>query len=107
MFISEFGSLSNFKKEFTAAATNIEGSGWAILGWHPVLKKFMILTAEKHQNLTIWEFMPILAIDMWEHSYFLDHKNLKAKYIEALWNIINWDVVAARYMAIKNRYLYK
>lgn len=103
MFTSEFGGFNKFKKEFSTAAITIEGNGWAILGWHPILKKVLILTAENHQNLTIWDYIPILVIDVWEHSYFLQYLNLKAKYIESIWNIINWDVVNERYMNIKNK----
>lgn len=105
MFITEFGGFTNFKKEFSAAATTIEGNGWAILGWHPILKKYLILTAENHQNLTIWDYDPVLVIDTWEHSYFLQYLNQKAKYIESIWNIINWDVVNDRYMKIKKDYI--
>ncbi len=102
MFISEFGGFSNFKKEFSTAATTIEGNGWAMLGWHPILKKFLILTAENHQNLTIWNYIPILVIDVWEHSYFLQYLSSKTNYIENIWNIINWNVVNKRYIDITN-----
>lgn len=102
MLSDEFGGYSKFKKEFSAAATTIEGNGWAILGWHPVLEKFLILTAENHQNLTIWDYVPILVIDVWEHSYFLQYLSSKPNYIESIWNIINWDVVNKRFVDIRN-----
>lgn len=104
LFNNEFGGFAKFKKEFSTAATTIEGNGWAILGWHPILKKFLILTAENHQNLTIWDYDPILVIDVWEHSYFLQYLNLKAKYIDSIWNIINWDIVDERLKKIKSMY---
>jgi Fe-Mn family superoxide dismutase len=100
LLIREFGSVDDFKKEFTAAATNIEGNGWAIFGWHSMLNKYLILTAENHQNLTIWDYEPIFVVDMWEHSYFLQNLNLKTKYMENIWNIVNWDELNKRYLKI-------
>lgn len=101
-FENEFNGISKFKKEFSAAATTIEGNGWGILGYNTILKKYHILTAENHQNLTIWSTIPILVLDMWEHSYFLQYQNRKVEYMESLWNIVNWDIVSKRYEKIKN-----
>lgn len=101
LLIKEYGSVEDFKKEFAASATTIEGNGWAIFGWHPILNKFLILTAENHQNLTIWDYEVLFIIDVWEHSYFLQYLNLKPKYIENIWNIVNWDVVNRRYLNIR------
>lgn len=100
LLIREYGSIENFKKEFSAAATTIEGNGWVIFGWHPVLNKFLILTAENHQNLTIWDYNILFVVDMWEHSYFLQYLNLKDKYVDNIWNIVNWDVVNNRYLKL-------
>lgn len=101
LFENEFDGASNFKKEFSEAATTIEGNGWIILGYNMTLKRYHILTAENHQNLTIWNTIPILVLDMWEHSYFLQYTNHKVEYIENLWNILNWDVVNQRYTKIQ------
>ena len=101
LFESEFEGASKFKKEFFEAATTIEGNGWGILGYNLILKKYHILTAENHQNLTIWNTIPILVLDMWEHSYFLQYTNHKVEYMENLWNIINWDVVNQRYLKVQ------
>ena len=92
----DFGSFDNFKMQFTEAAIAVEGSGWTILAWVPKFNKLEILQCEKHQNLTLWGCNPILVIDMWEHSYYLQYKTNRAEYINSWWNIVNWSVVNKR-----------
>lgn len=93
---TDFGSYEAFKKQFTAAAIAVEGSGWAILCWNPVFGKLEILTAEKHQNLTQWGVVPLLTVDVWEHAYYLKYQNKRAAFVEAWWNLVNWDNVTKR-----------
>lgn len=88
-----FGSYEKFKHQFSMAAKNVEGSGWAILVWVPKTQRLEILTAEKHQNLTQWTTIPILALDVWEHAYYLQYKNDRGTYITNWWNIVNWPQV--------------
>lgn len=92
----DFGSFDNFKKQFSAAAVAVEGSGWALLCCNPLFGKLEILTAEKHQNLTQWGVVPILALDVWEHAYYLKYQNKRAAFVEAWWNLVNWDGVNSR-----------
>ncbi|MCX6343686.1 MAG: superoxide dismutase [Armatimonadetes bacterium] len=87
----DFGSFENFKKQFSAAALAVEGSGWALLGWMPSLGKLYILQVENHQKLTMWDIRPILALDVWEHAYYLKFQNRRADWIESWWNIVNWE----------------
>lgn len=94
---ADFGSYDSFRKQFTAAAVSVEGSGWAVLCWNPVFKNLVILTAEKHQNLTQWGVVPLLTVDVWEHAYYLAYQNKRAVYIEAWWNLVNWEDVNKRY----------
>ncbi len=91
-----FGSFETFKKQFSAAAVAVEGSGWAVLCYNPAFKELSILTAEKHQNLTQWGVAPLLTIDVWEHAYYLKYQNKRAAWVEAWWNLINWDDVNRR-----------
>ena len=98
---TDFGSFETFKKQFSAAATAVEGSGWAILCWNPDFDKLEILTAEKHQNLTQWGVVPLLAVDVWEHAYYLKYQNKRAAFIEAWWNLVNWEDVNQRYSKAK------
>lgn len=92
----DFGGFEPFKKQLSAAAIAVEGSGWALLCWNPVFKKLEILTAEKHQNLTQWGVVPLLAVDVWEHAYYLKYQNKRAAFVEAWWNLVNWDDVNKR-----------
>ncbi len=93
----DFGSVEAFKKQFSAAAAAVEGSGWAILGWNPFFQKLEILQAEKHQNLTQWGIIPILVLDVWEHAYYLKYQNRRGEFIAAWWNIVNWQEAAQRF----------
>ena len=92
----DFGSFDNFKKLFAAAAAAVEGSGWAILACNPVFEKLTVLQAEKHQDLTQWGAVPLLIVDVWEHAYYLKYQNKRAAWIEAWWNLVNWDDVNRR-----------
>lgn len=74
--------------------------GWCLLVWVNDWKKLEILQCEKHQNLTLWGCIPLLVIDMWEHSYYLQYTTNRKDYIEAFWNIVNWNEVNKRYSNI-------
>jgi Fe-Mn family superoxide dismutase len=93
----DFGGFDAFKAQFTAASIAVEGSGWGILAYRPADGSLVILTAEKHQNLTQWGVVPLLVLDVWEHAYYLKYQNRRAEYVKNFFNIINWDDVAARY----------
>lgn len=94
-----FGSFDSFKKHFTEAAKNVEAVGWAILVWAPRSHRLEILTAEKHQNLSQWDVIPLLVLDVWEHAYYLQYKNERPKYVENWWNVVNWKEVERRFNA--------
>lgn len=93
----DFGSYNAFKKHFSEAAKNVEGVGWAILVWSPRSHRLVILQAEKHQNLSQWDVVPLLVLDVWEHAYYLQYKTDRDKYVDKWWNIVNWDHVAKRF----------
>ena len=96
---ADFGSFAHFRAHFTAAATQVEGSGWAILAFRPHDRALVILTAEKHQNLTQWGVVPLLVLDVWEHAYYLTYQNRRAEYVQNAFAIINWTDVAERFAA--------
>lgn len=93
----DFGSFDAFKKHFSEAADKVEGSGWAILVWAPRAGHLEILQAEKHQNLSQWDVIPLLPLDVWEHAYYLKHQNERRKYIDDWWNVVNWPAVDRRF----------
>lgn len=98
----DFESFETFKKQMTEAAKVVEASGWCILVWVPLFNKLEVLQCEKHQNLTLWGCKPLLVLDMWEHSYFLQYKSNREEYINAFWNIVNWNEVNKRFKNIKS-----
>lgn len=97
----DFGSYDAFHKQFSNAAEKVEGGGWAILVWSPRSQRLEILTAEKHQNLSQWDIVPLLPLDVWEHAYYLKHQNNRKDYISDWWNVVYWPAVAERYNQAK------
>ncbi len=96
-----FGSFDNFKKMFTATAVSTEGSGWAALAVHPCIDRLMIMQIEKHNVNVFPDFTIIMALDVWEHAYYVDYKNDRAKFVENFWNIVNWDRVNKNLALVK------
>ena len=94
--VKDFGSFDNFKKEFTAASVGLFGSGWA---WLYVDKsgKLVITKEANGSNPVRAGLKPLLGFDVWEHSYYLDYQNRRADHINALWSIVDWDVVGSRF----------
>lgn len=96
MIKGEFGSFERFKKEFTQAASTVEGSGWGALCLCKKTGRPLIMQVEKH-NVNVYPSYPILLIiDVFEHAYYLDYKNDRTKFIEAFWNLVNWEEVNNR-----------
>lgn len=93
----DFGSYETFKKEFSAVAAAVEGSGWCLLVYSRDDKKLGILAIEKHQNQFLPGVIPLMTIDVWEHAYYLKYRNKRAEFIEAWWNIVNWKYVEEKF----------
>ncbi len=96
----KFGSFGNFREQFSAAAGSVFGSGWAWL----IEKdgKLMITTTPNQDNplMNIAEVKgkPLMCIDVWEHAYYLNYQNKRGDYIQAFWNVIDWNAVGERMM---------
>jgi Fe-Mn family superoxide dismutase len=93
----EWGSFDGFKKEFSAAANAVEGSGWGILTYNVPLKQLAILQVEKHQDLNQWGAVPLLVADVWEHAYYLKYQNKRGEYVDNLFKIFDWKEVEKRF----------
>lgn len=96
---NEFGSLDKFIEQFSAKTIAIQGSGWGWLGYNKTLGRLEIVTCENQDPLSTKGLVPLLGIDVWEHAYYLQYKNVRADYVKSIWTIINWKNVAERYLA--------
>ncbi|GAA1387623.1 superoxide dismutase [Pseudonocardia kongjuensis] len=97
----DFGSFDAFQAHFTAAATTIQGSGWAILGYDQLGGKLLIHQLYDQQSQLPAGQTPIVLLDMWEHAFYLQYKNVKPDYVKAWWNVVNWADAAERLAAAK------
>ena len=96
-----FGSFDGFKKQFNEVANGIQGSGWSMLVWDSLGKRLNINQLFDQQgNLPVGQ-LPILQLDMWEHAFYLQYKNVKGDYVNAWWNVINWANVSERLAAAR------
>lgn len=95
----EFGSLDKFIEQFSAKAVAIQGSGWGWLGYNKAKGRLEIATCDNQDPLSTKGLIPLLGVDVWEHAYYLQYKNVRADYVKAIWGIINWKNVAERYAA--------
>jgi len=92
----EFGNFDRFKREFSQTALSVEGSGWATLTFCKQTNRLILMQIEKHNANIYPGFKILMVLDVFEHAYYLDYKNERAKFIEAFWNIVNWDEVEKR-----------
>jgi Fe-Mn family superoxide dismutase len=93
---AEFGSFDRFKKEFTTAAASVEGSGWAALVVGEQTSRPYIMQVEKHNVNVMPTYAVLMVVDVFEHAYYIDYKNDRGKFLEAFWNIVDWDAVGGR-----------
>jgi len=96
--IRDFGSVEEFKKKFNATTAAIQGSGWGWLGYNSFTKKLEIATTANQDPLLSHE--PIIGIDIWEHAFYLQYKNVKPDYLAAIWNVINFKEAEKRFVAV-------
>ena len=92
----EWGSFDRFKAEFTKTAASVEGSGWAALAYDSMTARPVIMQIEKHNNNVYPSLKILMVLDVWEHAYYVDYKNNRGQFIDAFWNVVNWDAVNKR-----------
>jgi Fe-Mn family superoxide dismutase len=96
-----FGSFTGFKKQLTEATSTVQGSGWGALAWDPLGGGLIVEQIYDHQANVGQAAVPLLVIDIWEHAFYLQYKNVKADYVAAVWNLVDWADVAARFDQVK------
>lgn len=94
---ADFGSFDQFKGQLQSATTLVQGSGWGVLAYEPVAKKLVITQVYDHHGNVGMGTTPLLVFDAWEHAYYLQYKNVRPDYVTKLWDLVNWQDVAARY----------
>ncbi|UOE45177.1 superoxide dismutase [Agromyces larvae] len=93
----QFGSFDAFQAHFTATALGVQGSGWAVLAWDSIGQRLIVLQFFDQQANLPAGIVPLLMLDVWEHAYYLDYKNVRADYVKAFWTIANWANVQQRF----------
>lgn len=99
--IKEFGSFESFIEKFNAQTVAIQGSGWGWLGYNKSSNKLVIAACNNQDPLSTQGLTPLLGIDVWEHAYYLQYKNMRADYVKNIWNIVNWKNVEQRFKDAK------
>ena len=92
-----FGGFDAFKAQMTNATVTVQGSGWGALVWEPLGKNLLVQQIYDHHANSVQGSTPLLVIDAWEHAYYLQYENRRPDYVNAVWNVINWDDVAKRF----------
>ena len=92
----DFGGFDKFKAQFSDAAKTVEGSGWALLLYDSELVQLVLTQVEKQNFMHLPELHILLGVDVWEHAYYLQYLNDRAKYVDAWWNLVNWSDVDQR-----------
>lgn len=98
---NEFGSFQNFVDQFTNKTNMIQGSGWGWLGYSKEKQNIEIVTCPNQDSLSSKGLIPLLGVDVWEHAYYLQYKNVRLDYLKNIWRIINWKNVAERFEKAK------
>jgi Fe-Mn family superoxide dismutase len=98
-----FGSFDKFQAQFAAAANGLQGSGWAVLGYDSLGQNLLTFQLYDQQANVPLGIIPLLQVDMWEHAYYLQYKNVKADYVKAFWNVVNWADVQDRFAAATSK----
>jgi Fe-Mn family superoxide dismutase len=96
-----FGSFDKFQAHFTAAAVGVQGSGWALLAYDTIGGNIVIEQLFNQQDNIPAFSIPLLMLDVWEHAYYLDYKNVRPDYVKAWWNVVNWQNVQQRFEAAR------
>jgi len=95
----DFGGFEAFRKQLGEVAGTVMGSGWAALVWEPLGERLLVTQIYDHQSNLAQSGVPLMALDAWEHAYYLQYENRKTDYFEAIWHVWNWKDVERRFLA--------
>lgn len=95
---AKWGSFDHFKAEFAKKTIAIQGSGWGWLAFSPAEKELTIVTCPNQDPCVSTGNIPLFGVDVWEHAYYLDYKNVRPDYVNAIWKIANFQVAEERYL---------
>ena len=96
-----FGSFDGLKSQLSEAALNVQGSGWGAMAWEPLGQRLVVEQVYDHQGNIGNGTVPLLVLDMWEHAYYLQYRNVKADWVNAFWEVVNWEDVAQRFNSVR------
>ena len=92
----DFGSVEAFRSHLIEVASTVQGSGWAVVAWEPNEQQIVVTQIYDHQDNIGLGTLPILVVDAWEHAWYLQYKNVKGDFFDAVWSVIHWADVARR-----------
>ncbi len=96
----DFGSVDGAIAEFCAAAKKVESSGWGLLVYDHLADRLLVTQAEAHNDLAVQGATPLLVLDVWEHAYYLQYTNDRGAYVDAFFDVVDWETVRSRYEAV-------
>ena len=97
----DFGGFAKFKQQLTKAAATCMGSGWGALMFDTLSGRLITTQIHDHESQTVQGSLPLLVLDAWEHAWYLQYLNEKAKFFDAIWNVLNWKDVSERYERVR------
>ncbi len=97
MIDRDFGTFDQFKEKLTTTTAAIQGSGWGWLGYNKGQKRLEIATCANQDPLSTQGLVPLLGVDVWEHAYYLQYKNVRPDYVKAIWQLFNWNNIEERF----------
>ena len=97
----EFGSFDELVQKMSAKTIAVQGSGWGWLALDPAKNRLMITTTFNQELVQSQGLKPLLCIDVWEHAYYLQYKNVRGEFVKNIWNVVNWKRISERYLQMK------
>lgn len=98
---SAFGTYDRFVELVEGAAASLEGSGWITVAWEPTGRRLQLQTVHDHHAYLVPDAVTIMVLDMWEHAYYVDHRNKKADWVAAFWRVVDWESIGARFEDVR------